>query len=103
VPPSYTAAHEEAALRIPPRLSVRPYVVTLYSPVHTGVEVEINFEVEVGFVSEQLSAACTDLEHHSAQCHRQTDRQTDDIIMPRVDHSLLRTVRSAKNNESERS
>jgi len=37
----------------------------------------------------QLIALCTSPESHNAQCHRQTDRQMDDKMMPIVDHTVL--------------
>ena len=33
----------------------------------------------------QLLALCTDRENHNAQRYRQTDRQTDDMMMPIAD------------------
>jgi len=37
---------------------------------------------------EQLSALYTDPESHNAQRHRQTDRQTDNRLMPIADHTV---------------
>jgi len=36
----------------------------------------------------QLLALYTNLESHNAQRHRQTDRQTDDRMMPIADHTV---------------
>ena len=36
----------------------------------------------------QLLALYTDLECHYAQRYRQTDRQTDDVMMPIAEHTL---------------
>jgi len=36
----------------------------------------------------QLLALYTDPESYNAQRHRQTDRQTDDSIMPIADHTV---------------
>jgi len=36
----------------------------------------------------QLLAAYTNPESQNAQCHRQTDRQTDNRMMPISDHTL---------------
>jgi len=36
----------------------------------------------------QLLAVYTNLESHNAQRHRQTDRQTDNRMMPIADHTV---------------
>jgi len=36
----------------------------------------------------QLLALYIDRESHNAQCHRHTDRQTDDMLMTVADHTV---------------
>jgi len=47
---------------------------------------------------EQLSALYTDPESHNAQRYRQTDRRTDNRLMPIADHTVA--VRSANNTKT---
>jgi len=56
------------------------------------VSEEVNRNITVAL---QLSIPYTDPECHNAQLYGQTDRQTDDSIMP-ISNIILRTVRSAK-------
>jgi len=49
---------------------------------------KVNRKYPTGNKTLQVSTPYTDPENHSAQSQRQTDRQTDDIIMPKVDQAV---------------
>jgi len=66
---------------------------------HTTAEVSewTNRNIPARNTLVQLLAPFTELESRNARRYRQTDGQTDNIMMPIADHSYCVAVRSAKN------
>jgi len=52
------------------------------------VSEEVDRQLPARNTTVQLVSVYTDPERHNAQRYRQTDRQTEDIMMPIADHTV---------------
>jgi len=63
-------------------------ILTLFIVIAAKVSEGTNRNMSARNTLVQLLALYTNPESHSAQHHRQMDRQTDDSIMPIADHTV---------------